>query len=511
MKLERTQNAKRNIATGLPLKLYRTLMPFIMRTALIYLLGAQYLGLSSLFTSILEVLNLAELGVGSAMVYSMYKPIVEDDDATICALMNLYKKYYRIIGLMVLAVGLVLLPFVPSLIHGDVPQDINVRVLYLMYLGTTVLSYWLFAYKNSLLQAFQRVDVTNRIGLGFDTLKYALQLGVLFFLHNYYYYVLVLLAIQVLVNLFTAWRVDKLFPQYKAAGDLDGEERQRVNQRVRDLFTAKVGAVVVNSSDTIVISAFLGLTMLAIYQNYFYVLSAIIGIMVVFYQSVTAGIGNSLIVESSEKNYRDLKTLTYLIFWLSTFVTSSLIVLYQPFMLLWVGKDLMVGMSVVVCLCVYFFVFEMHGVLLTYKDAAGIWHQDRWRPLATALTNLILNLLTVQHWGLYGIILSTVVSTTVVGMPWLLRNLFTTLFPKELLRDYLKRLLVYAALALLVTGLNFVACMAIHLSPWPDFFVKLGISLVLPNLLLWALTSRSEGYRSAASLVGRMTNGKIKL
>ena len=152
MKLERTQNAKRNIATGLPLKLYRTLMPFIMRTALIYLLGAQYLGLSSLFTSILEVLNLAELGVGSAMVYSMYKPIVEDDDATICALMNLYKKYYRIIGLMVLAAGLVLLPFVPSLIHGDVPQDINVRVLYLMYLGTTVLSYWLFAYKNSLLQ-----------------------------------------------------------------------------------------------------------------------------------------------------------------------------------------------------------------------------------------------------------------------------------------------------------------------------------------------------------------------
>ena len=102
-------------------------------------------------------------------------------------------------------------------------------------------------------------------------------------------------------------------------------------------------------------------------------------------------------------------------------------------------------------------------------------------------------------------------STTVVGMPWLLRNLFTTLFPKDLLRDYLKRLLVYVALALLVTGLNFVACMAIHLSPWPDFFVKLGISLVLPNLLLWALTSRSEGYRSAASLVGRMTNGKIKL
>ncbi|MBP5459580.1 MAG: polysaccharide biosynthesis protein, partial [Clostridia bacterium] len=436
--------------------------------------------------------------------YSMYKPIVEDDDATICALMNLYKKYYRIIGLVVLAAGLVLLPFVPSLIHGDVPGDINVRVLYLMYLGTTVLSYWLFAYKNSLLQAFQRVDVTNRIGLGFDTLKYALQLGVLFFIHNYYYYVLVLLVIQVLVNLFTAWRVDKLFPQYKAAGDLNGEEKQRVNQRVKDLFTAKVGAVVVNSADTIVISAFLGLTMLAIYQNYFYVLSAIIGIMVVFYQSVTAGIGNSLIVESSEKNYGDLKTLTFLIFWLSTFVTSSLVVLYQPFMLLWVGKDLMVGMSVVICFCIYFFVFEMHGVLLTYKDAGGIWHEDRWRPLATALTNLALNLLMVRHFGLYGIILSTVLATAVVGTPWLLRNLFTTLFPQKHLKSYVLLLMKYIAIAIMVTGANALVCSFSLGNPWADFFAKLGVSLVLPNLLLWLVMSHQKEYRSALSLGKRL-------
>lgn len=511
MKIDRTNNATRNITSGVLLKLYRTLMPFLMRTALIYLLGVQYLGLSSLFTSILEVLNLAELGVGSAMVYSMYKPIVEDDEKTICALMNLYRKYYRIIGLVVLAAGLVLLPFVPSLIHGDVPSDVNVRILYLMYLGTTVLSYWLFAYKNSLFQAHQRVDITNKIALLFDTVKYILQLGVLFFLHDYYYYVAALLLVQVLVNLFTAWRADRRYPQYKAAGTLSREERERLNQRVKDLFTAKVGAVIVNSADTIVISAFLGLTLLAVYQNYFYVLSAIIGIMVVIYQSISAGIGNSILVETPEKNYGDLKTLSFLIFWISTFVTAALLVLYQPFMLLWVGKDLMVGMPVVLCFCIYFFVFEMHGVLLTYKDAGGIWHEDRWRPLATAMVNLGLNLLMVRHFGLYGIILSTVLSTAVVGTPWLLHNLFTTLFPSRLLKGYILQLGKYIALAVLVTGMTYVICLPIHLALWPDFFVKLFISLVFPNVLLWMLTSRSREYRSTVRLVERMTNGKLKL
>lgn len=511
MKIERTKNASRNIATGLALKVYRTVAPFIMRTALIYLLGVQYLGLSSLFTSILEVLNLAELGVGSAMVYSMYKPIVDDDEDTICALMNLYKKYYRIIGLVVLVLGIALYPFVPKLIHGTVPSDINVRYLFLFYLATTVLSYWLFAYKNALLQAHQRVDVTNNIGLVFDTVKYILQLLILFLIPNYYWYVVIILVTQIMVNLYTAYRVDRMYPQYIAKGNLSKQSVKEINQRVKDLFTSKVGAIIVNSADTIVISAFLGLTMLAVYQNYFYVVASASSLMAVFFQSATAGIGNSIIVEKPEKNYRDLRTLTFLIFWLSTFVTASLLVLYQPFMLLWVGKDLMVGFSAVVCFCIYFFVQEMHGVLLTYKDAAGIWHKDRWRPLATALTNLCLNLLLVRQLGLYGVILSTVLATAIVGTPWLIHNLFTTLFPLGLLKDYFKLLGKYIALAVLVSSITWFACSFIALSPWGDFFAKLAVCVILPNLLLWILTSRSKEFQSAAQLVERLTKGKVKL
>jgi len=175
MKIERTKNATRNIIFGILLKVYQMLVPFAMRTAMIYLLGVQYLGLNSLFASVLQVLNLAELGVGSAMVFSMYKPIAEDDTDTICALMRLYKIYYRVIGAVVLILGLILLPFIPKLISGDVPADINVYILYLMNLAATVLSYWLFAYKNSVLQAHQRVDVTSKVMLITETIKYGLQ------------------------------------------------------------------------------------------------------------------------------------------------------------------------------------------------------------------------------------------------------------------------------------------------------------------------------------------------
>ena len=273
MKIERTKNATRNITTGLTLQIYRTVVPFIMRTVMIYTLGVQYLGLNSLFTSILSVLELAELGVGSAMVYSMYKPIAEDDTDTICALMRLYRLYYRVIGLVIAIAGCILLPFIPSLVKKDLPEGLNIYTLYLLHLSSTVLSYWLFSYKNCLLSAHQRNDIKNRIILIVDTLRYAVQCIILFVFKNYYLYVATMLGSQALTNIVTACVVDKKYPDYHPKGKLPREQVKEINHRVADLFTAKIGSVVVNSADTIVISAFLGLTVLAVYQNYYYIIN----------------------------------------------------------------------------------------------------------------------------------------------------------------------------------------------------------------------------------------------
>jgi len=511
MKIERTKNASRNMFFGSILKIYQLLVPFVMRTAMIYFLGVQYLGLNSLFSSVLQVLNLAELGVGSAMVYSMYKPIADDDTDTICALMRLYKIYYRIIGLVVCVAGLILLPFIPYLIKGEVPPDINVYILYVLNLGATVLSYWLFAYKNSILQAHQRTDMISKVMLVTETVKYILQFVILAIFHNYYLFVIVLLLSQVLTNIFTAFVANRMYPQYQAKGKLPREEIQQINRRIRDLFTSKIGAVIVNSADTIVISAFLGLNVLAVYQNYFYVITAVIGMNTIIFASVTAGIGNSIVVETKEKNFNDLRKFTFIIAWIAGICTSCFLCLFQPFMRLWVGKDLLLDYSIVICLGIYFFIYELNQLLNTYKDAAGIWHEDRFRPLVTALTNLTLNLISVQFIGLYGVVLSTVLSMLFVGMPWLLHNLFTTLFDKKYLVPYLKKLVRYVIVVFISCVITFPVCSLFHLPDILLIVVRLACCCIIPNIIFFLAYRNMEEFKLSVQLADKMTKGKIRL
>lgn len=511
MKIERTKNATRNIIFGGMLKVYQIAVPFLMRTAMIYFMGVQYLGLNSLFTSVLQVLNLAELGVGSAMVYSMYKPIAEDDKEKICALMRLYRLYYRIIGLVIGVLGLFLLPFIPNLIKGNVPDGINVYILYLLNLASTVVSYWLFAYKNCLLEAHQRVDISSKVVLLTNTAQYLVQFAVLYFARNYYLYLLVALLTQATTNIVTAAVATKIFPDYKARGRLDSMEVKNINQKIKDLFTTKIGGVIVDSADTIVISAFLGLTILAIYQNYFYILNSVRGFISIIFVACTAGIGNSIIVESKNKNYNDFKRFTFLIVWISGVCVCCLMGLYQPFMEIWVGEDMQLEFSAVICFCIYFFISEINQLLNTYKDAAGIWHTDRFRPLVTALTNLAMNLFMVQFWGIYGVLLSTVLSTLCVGMPWLLHNLFTKLFDRSKLKDYLEHLLFYVLISVLVCAINGLICSYINLGKWGTFFIRGVICVIFPNVIFYAIYRNSKDFQEAVYFVERMAKGKIPL
>ncbi len=503
MKLNRTKNATKNIIFGTILKLYQIIIPFIMRTAMIYWLGVEYLGLNSLFTSVLQVLNLVELGIGSAMVYSMYKPIAKDDEVEICALMKLYKIYYRIIGLVILVLGMILCPFIPHLIKSDVPADMNVYVLYILNLLATVFSYWLFAYKNCLLSAHQRTDVTSKITIIINTIMYVAQFLLLFIFRNYYFYVIALLLGQITINIATAFVVDKMYPNYQAKGNLPKEEIKEINKRVKDLFTAKIGGVIVNSVDTIVISAFLGLSTLAVYENYFYILKALIAIVAVIFSSCTAGIGNSIIMESKEKNFRDFNKFTFIIFWLAGLFSCCLIGLYQNFMILWVGKDLLLDFPCVICLVIYFFVYEINAVLLLYKDAAGIWHKDRFRPLVTALTNLILNLILVNVIGLYGVLLSTVLSSIIIGLPWLVQNLFTEIF-KESPKKYLIKILKYTILTIITCVITYWACNLVNGNTFYTLIIKAIICVIIPNVFYTITCYRSSEMQEAISLIKKI-------
>ena len=502
-KIERTKNATRNIIFGVILRAYQIIVPFLMRTAMIYLMGVQYLGLNSLFTSVLQVLNLAELGVGSAMIYSMYRPIAEDDNTTICALMKLYRTYYRLIGLIIAVVGCILTPFIPKLISGDIPQGINIYILYLLNLGATVLSYWLFAYKNSILQAHQRTDIVSKVTLITNTIQYVLQLFVLWIFKNYYLYVIVMLVTQALTNIVTAIMADKIYPQFKPKGELHKEEIHQINQKIRDLFTAKLGGVVVGSADTIVISAFLGLTTLAVYQNYYFIMNSICGFITVIFSAITAGIGNSLVTESSEKNYNDFKKITFIICFILCICCCCFVGLYQPFMKLWVGKKFMLSFSFVILFCILFYCLELAMVWATVKDAAGLWHSDRFRPLIGACANLIMNIVLVQVIGLYGIILSTVFSYIFISMPWLIHNLFKFLY-NESLKVYLKDLSMYILVAILATTITTIICRKITFVGIFELVFKGIISIIIPVSIEILCYRKKEEFKESIKLVKKM-------
>lgn len=507
MQEERKKNAGRNIFFGVLLKMYQILVPFLMRTAIIYCLGIQYLGLNSLFTSILQVLNLAELGVGGAMVYSMYKPVAESDGKSICALMRLYKIYYRIIGLVIAILGMCLLPFIPKLIKSDVPADVNIYILYLLNLSVTVLSYWLFAYKNCLLEAHQRADVASKVTLVTNTIQYILQFLVLFYLKNYYLFIIVSLITQAMTNVVTAVVAGKMYPQYHPHGKLEKNKITEINHRIRDLFTSKVGTVILGSVDTLVISAFLGLKVLAIYQNYYYIMNSIYCLVGVILTSVMAGIGNSLIVESPEKNYQDFRKFSFLISWIINICCCCFVALYQPFMELWVGKKLMLPFSYVILFCIYYYVCELSMVWATYKDAAGLWHADRFRPLIGATVNLILNIILVQFIGLYGILLSTILSYVFVSMPWLVHNLFQLLFKKSF-KPYLCETIKYMLASVVSIFSTYWICKRIYIGGIGQLIVCAIVAVIVPILYQYILFHKSECFRLSVELVKKMIGRK---
>lgn len=482
MRIERSKNASRNIIFGIGFRVFQTIIPFVIRTIMIYSMGMEYVGLNGLFTSILHVLNLAEMGVGHAMIYSMYKPIAEDDTDKINKLLNLYKIYYRIIGLIVLAGGLVIIPVLPRLIKSDLPEGINLYIIYLLTLATTVLSYWMFAYRNSILTAHQRTDIHSKIQIGVFTIQYALQILALAVFKDYYIFLEVALLGQVLSNILVLIVTNKMYAQYKASGSLPLEEKKEINHKIRDLFTAKLGGTVTNSADAVVISAFLGLTILAKYNNYFYVMTAIFGFMTIIFQSCLAGIGNSLVVETPEKNYADFKLFSMILLWIIGLVTAFLLCLFQPFMKIWVHEENMLDNSYVFVLCLYFFVYEVPMIWATYKDAGGIWHEDRFRPIVVTVINLTLNLLTVQHWGLYGVMLSTVISYLVVGMPWMLYNIFKYLFHLSPWQ-YVGRVLYISFIVALGCGLSYFVCSFVELSGILEMLVKAVIVFFVADIV----------------------------
>jgi len=456
MKLDFRKNVKRNMAANAVASGIRLLFPFLNRTLFLWLLGPAYLGLNGLFSSILGVLALAELGFGTAVVCSMYKPVADDDRELLCAYLGFYRTVYRCVGTVIFVLGLALLPFIENLIHGTVPPDINLHVLYVIHLVNTAASYFLFAYRGSILGAHHRNDVITNIRTGVSVVQYVAVFLILLMTRNYYHYVIATVVFTVLQNILLVVASRRLFPDIEPRGKLPLDLHRKVVSDVKSIFMHKVGAVVTHSTDNLVISAFLGLVAVAAYGNYYYVVTTVSGLVAVVYSSMMGGFGNKIYTETKAQNFRLVMKMNRLSMLVVLFCAASMTALYQPFIRIWTKNDpeLVRHSLTPILMVLYFYIMQSRQVLLAFKSAAAIWRQDRWKPIVAGAVNLATNVLFVlflpEAYKLDGVIFSTIIGFVLIQIPWESHVVFTSFFGKAESRAYWRDQAAFAVLALVL-------------------------------------------------------------
>lgn len=507
--MNRTKNSVRNTYSGLINRCINLLVPFIIRTILIKKLGSEFLGLSSLFTSIIQVLNLTELGVGSALVFSMYRPIADDNKEELKNLLALYKKVYALIGFIILIIGVLLTPFLPFIIDMESLDGtgINVYLLFSIYLINTVGTYLFFAYKKSILMAHQRQDVVSKVDSVIHLTMYILQIVVLLVFPNYYLYIILLPIFTLIDNAVAAFLVNKKYPFLKEKGDANKASIKSILSNVKYLIGHKIGAVIISSADSIVISAFMDMNTLTTYSNYFYVITALNGFINVGYNAVLAGIGNSIVVESKEKIYSLFKDLTFVLFIMVSFCTVCMLCLYQPFMYLWMGKSYMFDINTVILFAIYFYSWQIRVMGLNFKDAAGMWKNDALKPYVGMVINLISNIVLVKLIGVNGVLIATIIVMIAVYFPWETKVLFRDLFVRSPKR-YLIKHGVYILITVLVSIIVYWISDLVTMNSIFGFFIK-GISSALATaFLLMIICHKMEEYEHLKIRLKRLIRRK---
>lgn len=504
--MSRIKNASRNIIFGILNKCIAILGPFVMRTIIIYKLGAEYVGLNGMFTSLLQVLNFAELGFSNAIVFSMYKPVAENNIEKICEIINYLKKIYKVISIIILIMGIVLVPFLNNFIKGDVPQDINIYILYFIYLLNLIIGYILFAYKSSILLAYQRNDIDSFIQMICNILMYIFQAILLLNYKNYYAYVICLPIITILINLLRNYKVNKMYPEIIPKGNIDIELKKDIKKKILALAGHKIGLPITNSIDSLVVSSYLGLTALAIFDNYNYVFQAIGTILTICYTSITPIIGNSIVIENVRRNYATFLNLSFINFWVVSWFSICMLILYQNFMYIWVGKDLLLSYQEVLFFSIAFFVAYIRFISTTYKDACGMWREDKYKPYVICFGNIILDIISIKYlnMGIKGVIISTLLLRAFIAIPWETAVLFKYYFKIGLIK-YLKILLRWICIYVLAASITFYVSINIVENTYTSVTLiqRTIIAIIIPNIIFIIFNFKDENF---IMLIKRLKN-----
>jgi O-antigen/teichoic acid export membrane protein len=489
----RVQKASINVLVNVFTFIIGILPSFIVRKIFLDSLGNELLGLSSLYTNILGLISLVELGIGSAIIYALYKPFAEEDRIKVKGYLNFYSKFYRIVGIIIFVLGALLLPFLSFFIKDDV-YLLDAQLYFILFLINTLISY-LFSYKLCILNVAQeayKVSIALTIS---KLLMSILQAIALYFYPNFYLYLFIQLLINLLFYIAMNLYIDNKHKWIKnTVGDLTSEERSSLIKNVKAIFLHKIGGIFIFGTDNLIISYYINLTVVGIFNSYYMVIAAAQAIISNALSGVTASIGNLLTEGNKENAYKVHKRLFFISFWIVSFITISLFNTLEQFVHLWLGENQVLDRLTIYVLLINLYIFLMRGSIERFSEGGGIFYQDRFAPLVESAINLIASIILVKTIGLPGVFLGTVISNLSVVF-WVKPKLVYKYIFKVKLRDYFIMYFKYFSLGLVPLGITTLITNSLKGINNVIFFgFNCIINVVLINLIYLIVFRKNEEY-----------------
>lgn len=411
----RVKNSIYNFATSIGVQFVSIVMNFICRTVFIQQLGEGYLGINGLFGNILSMLSLAELGIGTAILYRLYEPLAQNNIPRIQAWMHFYKSAYRIIAVVIGCIGLCLIPFLPVLINDYEKFDelgINPVLIFCIYLFKSVSSYLFFAYRNAIVKADQKQYLLTLISYIFIILINIAQITVLILFHNFIVYLVVGIVMLIAENIAHALIAQKRYP-YISQKPKEKVSKAEVKETIKDcfaLFFYRVNTIVLKSTDNLVLSFFLGLDAVALYSNYFIFYSTIKSLVAQIFSSIVHSVGNLHTTKKVEHEYLIFKTMIFASILLGATSGVGIFVVSDEFISVWIGESWTIPQPFSMLMGLELFTVSLYIALSKFRNAFGLFQQAKYRPILSVIINLVASTVLVKFWGISGVILGTIIA-----------------------------------------------------------------------------------------------------
>lgn len=500
----RTKESIKNISISMLSQIIVVILGFISRKVFIDNLGSEYLGINGLMSNVLSMLSLVESGIGVSIVYNLYKPLAQKDEKKIISLVQLYKKTYIFLAILVLGLSILIYPIMLRLIDKNI-SIIYISIVYFIFVLKNIISY-LYAHKWSLINADQKGYVLTRVNILFTIITLGVRILVLNYTKSYILYLIIEIIVIMIQNLFNSKIVDKYYPYIKTREkfDVDTTVKNNIVRNVRALFLHNIGGYCVNGTDNILISAFINLKTVGLYSNYTMIIGQLGSLISPILGGINASIGNLIATENNDKSYDIFKVIYLVNFWIYSFCVIFLFNLLEPFINWWIGEGYLLDRVTFIVVLVNFYLTGMRISISTFKNKAGIFVQDRYMPLIEAVINLGASIILVKYIGLAGIFLGTTISTISIVFWNVPRLVYKNVFHKPLIQ-YFNRYIIYGILTIIVGGMTTFLCnILVEGNKFIDLCMRGIVCILVVNITYLLIFLKSKEFKYILEVFGNL-------